>query len=81
MSEPKVWAGPAMTRDRVGLGIASMLLAVAVVAPFDYTALIWGTAIGWLVWHELPGAHVWLGAGVVVASGLYIIHREARVRR
>ena len=53
----------------------------AVVAPFDYTALIWATAIGWLVWHELPGANVWLGAAVVIASGLYIIHRETRARR
>jgi drug/metabolite transporter (DMT)-like permease len=53
----------------------------AVVAPFDYTALLWGTLIGWLVWHELPGANVWLGAAIVVASGLYIIHREARARR
>ena len=53
----------------------------AVVAPFDYTALLWGTLLGWLVWHELPGPNVWLGAVIVVASGLYIIHREARARR
>ncbi len=51
------------------------------IAPFDYTALIWGTLIGWLVWQELPGANVWLGAAVVIASGLYIIHREAGARR
>ena len=50
----------------------------AVIAPFDYTALIWGTLFGWLVWHELPGAHVWLGAAIVIASGLYIVHRETR---
>jgi drug/metabolite transporter (DMT)-like permease len=55
--------------------------AAAVIAPFDYTALVWGTLIGWLVWQELPGAHVWLGAAVVIASGLYIIHRETRARR
>ena len=69
-----------------GIGMYFMTQAyryapAAVVAPFDYTALIWGTLIGWLVWHELPGAQVWLGAGVVVASGLYIIHREAGARR
>ncbi len=50
----------------------------AVIAPFDYTALIWGTLFGWLIWHELPGAHVWLGAAIVIASGLYIVHRETR---
>ncbi len=53
----------------------------AVIASFDYTALIWGMLLGWLIWHELPGANVWLGAAIVVASGLYIIHRESRVRR
>ncbi len=50
----------------------------AVIAPFDYTALLWGTLFGWLVWHELPGANVWLGAAIVIASGLYIVHRETR---
>jgi drug/metabolite transporter (DMT)-like permease len=53
----------------------------AVVAPFDYTALIWGTILGWLIWHELPGPHVWLGVAILVASGLYIIHRETRLGR
>lgn len=53
----------------------------AVVAPFDYTALIWGTLIGWLVWRELPDPTVWLGVLVVIASGLYIFHRETRLRR
>jgi drug/metabolite transporter (DMT)-like permease len=52
----------------------------ALIAPFDYTALLWGTLFGWLVWQELPGANVWLGAAVVIASGLYIVHRETRVR-
>lgn len=52
----------------------------AVVAPFDYSALIWGTLIGWLIWRELPDATVWLGTAILVASGLYIIHRETRVR-
>ena len=69
-----------------GIGMYFMTQAyryapAAVIAPFDYTALVWGTLIGWLVWQELPGVNVWLGAAVVVASGLYIIHRETRARR
>lgn len=68
-----------------GIGMYFMTQAyryapAAVIAPFDYTALIWGTLFGWLLWHELPGANVWLGAAVVIASGLYIVHRETRVR-
>jgi len=50
----------------------------AIVAPFDYTALIWAALIGWIVWQDKPGAPIWLGAGIIAASGLYIIHREAR---
>ncbi|MHA1600709.1 MAG: DMT family transporter [Alphaproteobacteria bacterium] len=50
----------------------------AVLAPFDYTTLLVGTALGWLIWHELPDSTVWLGAAVVVACGLYIIRRETR---
>jgi drug/metabolite transporter (DMT)-like permease len=68
-----------------GIGMYFMTQAyryapAAVIAPFDYTALIWGTLIGWLVWQELPGTNVWFGAAIVIASGLYIVHRETRVR-
>ncbi len=52
----------------------------ALIAPFDYTALLWGTLFGWLVWQELPGTNVWFGAAIVIASGLYIVHRETRLR-
>ncbi len=52
----------------------------AVIAPFDYTALLWATLFGWLVWHELPDTNVWFGAAIVIASGLYIVYRETRVR-
>ena len=65
-------------------GVGSFLMVVAyrhapaaVIAPFDYSALLWSTLIGWLVWRDVPETAVWLGAAVVVASGLYIIQREA----
>jgi drug/metabolite transporter (DMT)-like permease len=51
----------------------------SVVAPFEYSALAWGLALDWLVWHTLPDGWTFVGAGIVVASGLYLIHRE-RVR-
>ncbi len=50
----------------------------AVIAPFDYTALIWAAIIGWIVWQERPEPAVWVGAAIIAASGLYITHREAR---
>jgi drug/metabolite transporter (DMT)-like permease len=55
---------------------------VGVVAPFDYTQLIWATILGYLVWGELPQPVTLAGAAVVAASGLYILHRELlRFRR
>jgi len=55
---------------------------VGVVAPFDYSQLIWATILGFLIWGELPQAATLAGASVVAASGLYILHRELmRFRR
>ncbi len=59
---------------------AFRLAPVGTVAPFHYTELVWATLIGWAVWHELPGEHVWFGAAIVVASGLYVVWRERRGR-
>jgi drug/metabolite transporter (DMT)-like permease len=48
----------------------------AVVAPFEYTSLLWGIAIDRVVWQVLPSVRVCLGASIVIASGLYLIWRE-----
>jgi drug/metabolite transporter (DMT)-like permease len=48
----------------------------AVVAPFEYTALLWGIGIDRVVWHVLPSARVIFGGGIVIASGLYVIWHE-----
>ena len=53
----------------------------AVVAPFKYTSLLWAVIVGFLVWGHMPGSWVAAGAALVVASGLYILHREAQLRR
>src|SRR3546814_13457439 len=52
------------------------LAPAAVVAPFDYTALIWASLLGWLVWGEIPGVWTSAGAAVIIASGIYIVIRE-----
>lgn len=52
----------------------------AVIAPFDYSALLWAVILGWLLWGDLPGPNVWMGSAILVASGLYILHRETRRR-
>lgn len=53
----------------------------AVVAPFRYSALIWGVALGYILWDELPAATDWIGIVMLVCSGLYILHRETALRK
>lgn len=48
----------------------------AVVAPFEYTALVWAVGIDWVFWDVLPGARVLIGAAIVIASGLAILRDE-----
>jgi drug/metabolite transporter (DMT)-like permease len=50
----------------------------AIVAPFDYTALLWASLFGWLVWSEVPGVWTYAGAAVIIAGGIYIVVRETR---
>lgn len=57
---------------------AFRLAPAVVVAPFDYTALIWATALGWLIWNEIPDGATYLGALVIIASGIFTIWREDR---
>lgn len=52
-----------------------------IIAPFDYTQLIWTAGLGFLVWSEIPATNAFLGAIIVAAAGLYIFHREAIRRR
>ncbi|TNF58141.1 MAG: DMT family transporter [Burkholderiales bacterium] len=49
------------------------------VAPFEYSALAWGVGLDWLIWQSLPAAHTWLGAAIIVGSGLYLIRHEKRI--
>lgn len=54
---------------------------VPVVVPFDYTQLIWAVLLGWLLWETHPPSTTWVGATVIVASGLYTVYREHRLGR
>ena len=60
---------------------AFRLAPAVVIAPLDYTALIWATAIGWFIWGEIPDTVTYLGAVVIISSGVFIIIREYRTHR
>ncbi|MDP7666532.1 MAG: DMT family transporter [Rhodospirillales bacterium] len=50
---------------------------VSVIAPFDYTALIWAALFGYFIFNEMPDTFTILGALVITGSGLYILRRES----
>jgi drug/metabolite transporter (DMT)-like permease len=64
-------------------GVAQLALTASVrfapvstVIPMDYSSLIWGTFYGWLIFGAWPTPWTWLGAPIIIASGLYIVWRE-----
>ncbi|HEX7947314.1 MAG TPA: DMT family transporter [Phenylobacterium sp.] len=66
-------------------GVGQMLLTEAlrnaplgIIAPFDYTQLIWASGFGLLIWGEWPHPLTLVGAVIVAGSGVYILHRELR---
>ncbi len=90
---PFYWATPDLTDllllALVGVlgGLGQLVLTAAyrraeasVLAPFDYTAMVWAVLFGFLLWGELPAPNIWLGVAIVIASGIYIIYREAELR-
>jgi drug/metabolite transporter (DMT)-like permease len=66
-------------------GISHILLtesyryaAASVVAPFDYTAMLWSFLFGYWLFGEVPTNYVFVGSAIVAASGLFVIWRERR---
>lgn len=89
-----VWQTP--TPAQVPLLIAVAVLAAAaeicvikalemamavVVAPMQYTLILWGTFYGWMVFGQLPDGWTWAGTAIIVATGLYTLRREYVVSR
>jgi len=67
-------------------GIGQLMLTVAyqrldgsLIAPFEYTSLAWAILLDALIWQYSPGLRVLVGAAIVIAASLFVLHRE-RVR-
>jgi drug/metabolite transporter (DMT)-like permease len=82
-----VWPSPGdlalMGAAGLAGGSALMLLIAgyrraqaAVVAPFQYSQMLWGVLLGFLVWRDVSAPSVVVGATIVVGSGLFILYRE-----
>jgi drug/metabolite transporter (DMT)-like permease len=60
---------------------ALKLAAASVVVPYQYTMIVWGVALGFLVFGDVPDGFTLTGAAIIVAAGLYILWREQIVAR
>jgi drug/metabolite transporter (DMT)-like permease len=60
---------------------AHRLAPAAVLSPFIYTEIVLVIVTGYLVFGDVPNRWTLTGAAIVVASGLYILHREHRAGR
>lgn len=54
---------------------------VSMLAPIEYTALVWASALGFVIWGDVPGWPIVIGAAILIASSLYIVRRETRAAR
>ena len=55
--------------------------AASIIAPFQYLEILSATALGYLLFDDFPDALTWLGTAIILASGLYVFHRERRLAR
>lgn len=55
---------------------ALALTPASVLAPFQYTAILWATALGWLIWRDTPTPPILLGNALIIASGLIVLRAE-----
>jgi len=72
--------GLAGALGQIALTAAFMRGDASMIAPLEYTGLVWVIGWDWLLWRTLPDAWTWAGAAIIVASGLYLLRRE-RVTR
>jgi len=88
---PWVWVGPNafewLVLAAMGIfgGTGQILLILAfqrapagVIAPFEYTTLIWATFYGFVIWGDLPDMPTLIGAAIIAAGGVYILYRETK---
>lgn len=94
MIPPAIWFWKTPTPGELlllaGIGILGALAQMAniyafrageasAIAPLDYTRLVWVTGFGLVLFGEWPGPHVFIGAAIIIAAGIYTMYREQRL--
>jgi drug/metabolite transporter (DMT)-like permease len=54
---------------------------VSLIAPFEYTGLVWALGLGYWLWGDVPTAGVLGGGGLIIVSGIYLIRSEGGRRQ
>jgi drug/metabolite transporter (DMT)-like permease len=80
-SSPLTWALLMMTGFFGAVGHWLLVLAYArapavILSPFIYSQIVWMLALGYIVFGDWPDPWTFAGAGIVIASGLYLLYRE-----
>jgi drug/metabolite transporter (DMT)-like permease len=79
--EPEHWPAIAAIAFTGALGQwaiteAFRLGEASFIAPFEYSAMAWGVGLDWILWQTVPAARTWIAAAVIIACGIYLMHRE-----
>ena len=82
----EAWALMGFTAGWNLIGLTIMIRAFAyapasTLAPYSYSQMLWSTILGFVVFHHIPDLWTYVGGGIIVASGVYIWHRERVLAR
>ena len=73
-------SGASFMAGLIFLALAFQRGKSAIVAPIQYTQLLWGAALGYLIFGDLPDFWTIIGAAIIIASGIYLIETERRLQ-
>jgi S-adenosylmethionine uptake transporter len=89
---PVAWVTPGMGDLSLllllGVGAAACFLMItralalapaSLLAPFQYSAILWAAIFGWIIWHDVMTPRILLGNAILIASGLFVFYRERRL--
>ena len=89
---PFVWVTPSITHIFVFLSTGAMgamahlcmisafdRAEASLLAPYNYTKLIWVSVLGYLIFDDVPSLDMWIGAIIIVSAGFYVLYRERNI--
>jgi len=89
---PFVWETPSITHIFVFLSTGAMgamahlcmisafdRAEASLLAPYNYTKLIWVSVLGYLIFNDVPSLDMWIGAIIIVSAGFYVLYREKNI--